>query len=175
MTGVRGLVSEGRRQTDEGGCQKNEFASATLEPLSPFRVGVVGHGYLVDDVTLSVGLLTKLRAVGAEPVRDSTAPALGGPAFVPNWMFEQELIESALRLTGDGTVGGLVLATSFACGTSAVTNELIRRAVAHSRPGLPVLSVVFDEHTAEAGLVTRLESFLDLIQMRGTRAKRVAE
>ncbi|MEO0082242.1 MAG: acyl-CoA dehydratase activase-related protein [candidate division WOR-3 bacterium] len=139
-------------------------------------IGVVGHDYLVDDKVLSLNLVEKLKDLGLRPVRktdfepkprqsNKNYPILQ-PAFMPNWMFERELIRAALDMAAERTVMGLVLATSFACGTSAVTNELIHRAVARARSDLPVLTVIFDEHTAEAGLQTRLESFAELLQMR---------
>jgi predicted nucleotide-binding protein (sugar kinase/HSP70/actin superfamily) len=64
------------------------------------------------------------------------------------------------------SVSGLLLVSSFACGTSAVTNELIRLMVHDSGREIPVLQLLFDEHTGEAGLATRLESFIDVIRMR---------
>lgn len=149
------------------------------------RIGVVGHDYLLDDSVLSLGLLDKLRSLGAEPLRDKNQKtellqsatchqpselvcSSLRPAFMPNWMFEKELIDCAMCLAANESVKGLVLATSFACGTSAVTNELIRRAVGHARPRMPILAVTFDEHSAEAGLVTRLESFVELLHLRGS-------
>lgn len=147
------------------------------EAARGMRIGIVGHDYLVEDQVLSLGLLEKLRQLGVEPVRSLEKRVKGGaarkklcPAFVPNWMFEKELIDSAMMLAEDASVSGLVLATSFACGTSAVTNEIIRRAIAQGRPGMPVLNIVFDEHTAEAGFWTRLESFVELLELKRNRA-----
>ncbi len=141
------------------------------------RIGIVGHDYLVEDQVLSLGLIEKLRQLGVEPVRSLGKRVRGGaarrklcPAFVPNWMFEKELIDSAMILAEEMSVSGLILATSFACGTSAVTNEIIRRAIERGRPDMPVLNIVFDEHAAEAGFWTRLESFVELLQLRRTRA-----
>jgi predicted nucleotide-binding protein (sugar kinase/HSP70/actin superfamily) len=126
---------------------------------------------LLDDRVLSLDLLEKLRALGAEPVSAELQVAESNgrirPAFMPNWLFEKELIDGALALVSHGMVDGLLLAASFACGTSAVTNELIRRAVEKSDRSVPVVSIVLDEHSAEAGLLTRLESFVDIIRMQG--------
>lgn len=101
------------------------------------------------------------------PVDIGTARKWGGVPFFPNWWFELELIDAAAALAADPGVEGLVLASSFACGTSPVTNDIIRRMVRVRRPGMPVMEVFFDEHSAEAGLVTRVESFCDLLRMRG--------
>jgi predicted nucleotide-binding protein (sugar kinase/HSP70/actin superfamily) len=58
-----------------------------------------------------------------------------------------------------------LLVASFACGTGAVTNELIQRAAVH-RHGVPTVMLLMDEHTGEAGLITRVESFVDLLRLR---------
>jgi len=138
------------------------------------RIGVVGHSYLLHDKGLNLDLIGKLRATGAEPVvastnRQGAVLCDKRAGFIPNWMFERELIGDAVHMVERVHVSGLLLVSSFACGTSAVTNEVIRRSVASVAPRLPVLTVFLDEHTAEAGLVTRLESFVDLVRIRGSR------
>jgi predicted nucleotide-binding protein (sugar kinase/HSP70/actin superfamily) len=135
------------------------------------RVAVVGHDYLLADDELSMGLLAALGRAGAAPFvarADGSGPAPAA-AFEPNWRFERELIRAALRAADDPATDGLVLATSFACGTSAVTNEIIRRAVrqpAGRGRGIPVLEIVFDEHASSGGMNTRLESFVDMVRRR---------
>lgn len=131
-------------------------------------IGVIGHSYLLRDKVLSLDLLGKLEKVGARAVlaEDVAARPDLRPEFVPNWSFELELIDAGAGMLEAG-VDGLLLASSFACGTSAVTNDIIRRMARQRASHVPVLEVFFDEHSAEAGLVTRLESFVDLIRMRG--------
>jgi len=41
----------------------------------------------------------------------------------------------------------------------------MQRAAVH-RHGVPTILVLLDEHTGEAGLITRVESFIDLLRMR---------
>lgn len=138
------------------------------EPGDRVRIGVVGHSYLVHDDVLSLAMLEKLAGAGVEAVlpNGGRASPAARPEFVPNWFFELDLIDAASRMTADG-VDGLLLASSFACGTSPVTNNIVRRMVRERRPSMPVLEVYFDEHSAEAGLVTRLESFIDLLRAKG--------
>lgn len=136
----------------------------------PVRVGVVGHDYLVRDALLTLDVLKRLEELGAVPVAGQQVAGAASPTvkprFLPNWVFEQELLSAAADLIGRRLVDGLLLVTSFACGTSAVTNELIRLMVQDSGENIPVLQLLFDEHTGEAGLATRLESFVDVIRLR---------
>jgi predicted nucleotide-binding protein (sugar kinase/HSP70/actin superfamily) len=84
---------------------------------------------------------------------------------VLNWYYEVELLAAARRLLEIEKVDGLLLVTSFACGTGAVTNELIQRTAVHTH-GVPTILLMLDEHTGEAGVATRVESFVDVLRLR---------
>ena len=133
------------------------------------KIGVVGHSYLLFDSGLSLGVLDKIWEAGARPVLVfPAADEVGSEArreTAPNWYYELELLAAARRLLEVQKVDGLLLVASFACGTGAVTNELVQREAVH-RYGVPTILVLLDEHTGEAGLVTRVESFVDLLKMR---------
>lgn len=133
------------------------------------RIGVVGHSYLLFDSGLSLGVLDKIREAGARPMLVfPTADEVEAEArreTALNWYYELELLAAARQLLEVQKVDGLLLVASFACGTGAVTNELIQREAVH-RHGVPTILVLLDEHTGEAGLVTRVESFVDLLRLR---------
>jgi predicted nucleotide-binding protein (sugar kinase/HSP70/actin superfamily) len=135
------------------------------------RVGVVGHPYLVFDPGLGLGVLDKLRGAGAEPMVAFPSFAdierAAGLPGSPNWFYEVELMTAARHLLDRERVDGLLLVTSFACGTGAVTNELVRKHAVHEL-GVPTMGLLLDEHTGEAGLITRLESFVDLLRLKRT-------
>ncbi len=56
-------------------------------------------------------------------------------------------------------VDGIILLTSFPCGNDCLVNELIIRKLKNYK----IVNIVIDEVNASAGLVTRLESFIDII------------
>jgi predicted nucleotide-binding protein (sugar kinase/HSP70/actin superfamily) len=137
------------------------------------RIGVVGHPYLIFDRALGLSLPDKLEALGVDACY--TASALGPGAFPEpsryremHWFYETELLDGAWQLLNRNghphQVEGLLLVSSFACGTSAVINEVIMREMAH--PDIPVTTIMLDEQTAEAGLATRLEAFVDMVKHR---------
>jgi len=138
-------------------------------PSSAVRVGVVGHPYLLFDPGLSLGVLQKVREAGAEPVvvfpTDVEVEGEARRDTALNWYYELELLAAARRLLELEPVDGLLLVASFACGTGAVTNELIQRVAVH-RHGKPTVLLLLDEHTGESGVVTRVESFVDLLRMK---------
>ena len=141
----------------------------TADGKPAVRIGIVGHSYLLFDSGLSLGVLDKIREAGARPVlvfptaHEVENEARRGTAI--NWYYELELLAAARHLIETERVDGLLLVASFACGTGAVTNELIRREAVH-RHGIPTMLLLLDEHTGEAGLTTRVESFVDLLRLR---------
>jgi len=139
-------------------------------PLTPvLRIGIIAHSYLLFDSALSINLKEKLENLGAQVLTPVTVPETAAfPASARTreicWYYEQELLRSAGYLLADGRVDGLLLVSSFSCGTSAVINEVIDRELNHA--GTPMSTLLLDEHTAEAGLSTRLEAFVDLVRHR---------
>jgi predicted nucleotide-binding protein (sugar kinase/HSP70/actin superfamily) len=160
------------RATGQSGSPLGMFGDAPGDAAGSnarVRIGVVGHSYLLFDPGLSLNVVDKVRSAGAQPVLVfPTAGEIEQEArrrTAPNWYYELELLAAARRLLESEKVDGLLLVASFACGTGAVTNELIRReAVHHHRT--PTVLLLLDEHSGEAGLVTRVESFVDVLEMR---------
>jgi predicted nucleotide-binding protein (sugar kinase/HSP70/actin superfamily) len=75
-------------------------------------------------------------------------------------------VKSAVSFAKDG-IYGLVHLAPFNCTPEIVAASVLPRfARDHD---LPLLALSFDEHTAEAGLVTRLEAFADLLERRSRR------
>ena len=66
------------------------------------------------------------------------------------------------------SVDGIVYVTAFGCGTDSLTAELVERTV-RRRSKIPQLILNLDEHTGEAGVITRLEAFIDMLRWRQTR------
>lgn len=76
------------------------------------------------------------------------------------WMMNQEIL-GAIELYRN-RVDGVILLTAFPCGTDSLVNELVIRRV-HD---LPIIQLFLDEQQSDAGLQTRIESFLDILSER---------
>ncbi len=59
-------------------------------------------------------------------------------------------------------VDGIILVTTFPCGPDSLANEMIMKKVRD----IPIVAITIDELNNESGLITRLESFIDIILMR---------
>jgi predicted nucleotide-binding protein (sugar kinase/HSP70/actin superfamily) len=145
-------------------------AAGTGSGEEDILIAVVGHPYLIFDDFLSFNLQRRLAALGA---RTLTQFALSADVIEMemakhrelSWSYERELLGAVGHFVRRDDIDGVVMLTSFACGTFAVISELIEREV---RPGAdkPLLYLMVDELTGEAGVQTRLESFCDMVRER---------
>ena len=137
------------------------------------KIGVLGHSYNVLDDGLNLGLRRRLAALGAEVVTGEDYAAadlaravdrsLTKPLF---WSLGRRLIGAARLMAEDPALAGIVAVASFGCGPDSMVVDLAMRLVGRLRPELPFMELTLDEHTGEAGLVTRLEAFYDLAYRR---------
>ncbi|WP_051070541.1 acyl-CoA dehydratase activase-related protein [Desulfurispora thermophila] len=164
--------------------QEQQVRLATeLSPSSPpeapeqgkGRIAIIGHPYLVYDSYLNMNLLQKLtrrqwpvavvEQVSSTEIQKQTA-RLPKKIF---WTLGRLLIGAGYHFLSAPHVAGLIHLSSFACGPDALIGELIA-SQARNCPGKPFMNIVIDEHSGEAGLLTRLEAFLDMVTIAGGRA-----
>ncbi|WP_027719378.1 acyl-CoA dehydratase activase-related protein [Desulfovirgula thermocuniculi] len=145
-------------------------AAAPRDTMGSPLVAVIGHPYNIYDAFVSMDLLGKL---GRRGIKVITADSLSeenvcrGAAHLPKrlfWTLGRRTVGAAYHYLQWGRVDGMIHVSSFACGPDSFAGEFIARR-AH-RMGLPFLSLVLDEHSGEAGMVTRLEAFLDMVERR---------
>lgn len=60
-----------------------------------------------------------------------------------------------------GMIDGIIFLTSFPCGPDSLVNELVMRKI-----DIPYLNLIIDDLDSNVGLITRLESFTDILKMR---------
>ena len=71
-----------------------------------------------------------------------------------------ELLGSIAKYHND--VDGIILLTAFPCGPDSMINEMIIRRIKDR----PILNLLLDSQDGNAGIETRLESFIDIIRFR---------
>ena len=57
-------------------------------------------------------------------------------------------------------VDGIIIISSFPCGPDSLSNELISLKVKN----VPVMTLIFEDLNSEVGVITRLESFIDILK-----------
>ena len=88
------------------------------------------------------------------------------------WANEDEMTGTAGHYLKDSKVDGVITITAFGCGPDSLMVERItRRAKQFNKP---LLNLTIDEQTGEAGFVTRIEAFVDML-FRKKRASIVSK
>jgi predicted nucleotide-binding protein (sugar kinase/HSP70/actin superfamily) len=139
-------------------------------PAGEKRVAVIGHFYNIEDEYVSRAIIDTFRGHGYRVVtKDELPEALlhsrAGFAQKIRWVYERHLY-NAFRYYVD-KVDGVCVIVSMGCGPDSLVAEFMHdeaRAL-----DVPFIQLVLDEHTGTAGLVTRIEAFVELAQRRGRR------
>jgi len=151
---------------------------ASSEP--PLKIGVTGEFFVVIDPFANMDVEIELGKLGVE---------VQHPQSIWEWVrFNPLLIALKLRekdksiraakpyltqhVGGDGrqTIGekvlhasdwdGLVHLQPFGC----LPEIMARNIMPSTKENIPVLSIIYDEHTGKAGMLNRLEAFVDMIR-----------
>ena len=138
---------------------------------NPLRILLLGHPYLLYESHTNMDLLSRLSGMGATIITPEMLAPLTieeGAKKQPKalfWTLNKKVMGTAYHFIDEGGIDGIIQLAAFGCGPDALINELIeRRAKRGSR--IPLLGINIDEHSGEAGLVTRLEAFIDMVKLR---------
>jgi len=144
------------------------------EPPPPCRddltVALIGHPYNLYDSYVSMNMIERLRSMGAKVVTAELLPektVREKASCLPKklfWTLGQKMIGAAFHYLEEAGVSGMIHVAAFGCGPDSMTGELIERRARGL--GMPFLNITLDEHTGEAGVVTRLEAFLDMVRWK---------
>ncbi len=141
------------------------------------RIGLLGHPYNIYDGYLTQNLIARLEEMGAElvlPEMTDHRLLMQAATDVPKqlyWSYEKEIMGAVNIWTEKKMVDGIVYVLAFACGPDSLIQVLIEHRAREHR--VPLMSITIDEHSGEAGLVTRIEAFTDMLMRQG-RKKRTA-
>jgi len=124
---------------------------------------VIGRPYTLHDPFMNLNLGRHLAKLGVLALPVDLLPLDGGEALdwpgAPHWRYNRQAIQAALWAAGEEGIAPVFL-TNFGCGLDAFNLRHIDRIVSRT----PHLFLEFDEHRAEAGLITRIEAFLDEVR-----------
>lgn len=133
------------------------------------RIALIGHSYLTYERYANLNLLEKLREkaelylvenIDSELI-EQNQQTLKKKIF---WSHAKKIYGAGGSCVDNPKIDGLIYLSCFGCGTDSMTNDLLaRRARAQLKP---YMVITLDEHSGEAGLVTRIEAFLDMLERR---------
>ncbi|WP_170270481.1 acyl-CoA dehydratase activase-related protein [Heliorestis acidaminivorans] len=146
--------------------QKKLRAKDNKEPV----IAVIGHPYQLFDPFTSMNLMGRLKEKGIKvitPMAVTNQRSQEATIHLPKrifWSFGQKLLGGSLHFLQE-KIDGLIYVAAFGCGPDSLVGELVERYAKRSGQ-VPTLYLTIDEHTGEAGIVTRIEAFLDLIERK---------
>lgn len=159
----RAIAAAWQAQDDfEEACRRR--GREVLEHLEPQRraVVIVSRPYNGHDLGVNLDLPGKLRKLGVLPIPmdylDLRPQGLTGDRIFQNmyWKYGQRILRAAELIREDRRLHAVYL-SNFSCGPDSFLIGYFKRVMAPK----PSLVLEIDEHSADAGVVTRLEAFLE--------------
>jgi predicted nucleotide-binding protein (sugar kinase/HSP70/actin superfamily) len=150
-----------------------EPASDSVSPVSATTkatIAIIGHPYLISDRHVSHRLISRLRRMGSLVLTPEMLTKAQLEEGVANsvgqsyWTYEDEVVGAGDYYLNNG-VDGVIGIMAFGCGPDSMMMDVVRRKATQLRT-TPFMCLTLDEHTAESGLVTRLEAFLDMVHRK---------
>lgn len=133
------------------------------------KILVVAHSYNIGDRYVGGVIVDTLESLGCMPIMAEYMDAIEcikASASVSRtlpWAYNKHLL-GAIELYKN-RIDGIVLFTTFPCGTDSMVNEMIVR----KYKNVPMVTLTADTQNGTAGIETRLESFVDIINFKKER------
>ncbi|MFX1258892.1 MAG: acyl-CoA dehydratase activase-related protein [Promethearchaeota archaeon] len=158
--------------------RNRSFKLQTKKSQSKLRFLLLGHAYNLFDTYVNLNFVKKLKDQDVEVITIENLPkfifkkpVIVNKKFLNYWRHEEEIMQ-AIRYflhKGRNEIDGILFLISFACGPDSLISELIMHDLKAVR--IPYLAIIIDEHSGDAGLLTRVQSFTDMIKRKKEREK----
>jgi predicted nucleotide-binding protein (sugar kinase/HSP70/actin superfamily) len=148
------------------------------------KIVLISHPYNLYDEFVNVDIKKKLENLGAEVIFIDEVPLnsliytntdtnftniseISGQIRVDSrwprfhWEFGKEIMEKVEEIL-KYPISGVIEISSFLCGCDAVLKEFVEKRFKENK--IPFLYLIIDENTADAGVQTRLEAFIDTLR-----------
>lgn len=154
------------KQAEKAGAMTELKIQEGLLTKKKIKVLLISHGYNLHDNYIGAPILRCLEEMGVVPIigdiankKEALSRSFQISKTIP-WAFNRELLGSIPIYRNN--VDGIMLISSFPCGPDSLVNEVIIRRVKDK----PILNLVLDGQEGNAGLETRIESFIDIIKFK---------
>jgi predicted CoA-substrate-specific enzyme activase len=142
---------------------EGEKALRELEHRGEKAIAVLGRPYNIHDPNLNLGLVRKIAELGWTVIPLDFLAAGGQDPEEPfrnlYWSQAQKILRAAYRVRASELLQAVCF-TNFNCGPDSFLESYLR----HLFGEKPLLVLELDEHEADAGYLTRIEAFLDVLK-----------
>ncbi len=149
---------------------EGKMLSKPIEIVKPLSVIIMAHGYNLFDERISLNLIKKLEKMGVKTYtglnvsKEDAIKSIEKIGEIQYWANELDLTGAAAHYMLSNKVDGIVALSAFGCGPDSLMVDEIQYHA--SERNLPMIHLTIDEHTGEAGFVTRIEAFVDMLIRR---------
>ncbi|AET66753.1 hypothetical protein Desor_1079 [Desulfosporosinus orientis DSM 765] len=164
--------------------ERQEKIRHSLAPDQPLRIGIVGEIYTILDPFSSVGIEEELGRLGVEVDRSiylsgwvgshifqglapgyrsiRSYPRYAKP-FLPHFVGGHglETVGAAVKFAREG-YDGIIQLFPLSCMPEIVAASVLTKVQEEYK--VPIMTLIVDEHTGYAGIQTRLEAYVDLLE-----------
>ena len=133
------------------------------------KIMIVAHAYNLEDEFIGKPIINYLKkeniTVIPSIISDDEEINCSKISQTLYWTYNKQLMTFIQKYQNQ--VDGIILLSTFPCGPDSLTNELIIRKVKN----IPISYITVDNNSSDTGLITRLESFIDIIKLKKERIK----
>ncbi len=146
---------------------ENKVIISNTQKMYPINVALIAHGYNLYDERVSMKIFEKLEKLDVKTYTadqltlEQMNEGLNSMHSRLYWANEYEITGAAAHYIQDKNIDGIITINAFGCGPDSMMLERISRYA--RKLNKPILNLSIDEQTGEAGFVTRLEAFVDML------------
>jgi len=160
MAAIAGL--EAQREFEAALVEHGKKLLQQIRQNNQLGVVIFSRSYMSQDSGANLGIAEKLAQLGVVPIPldylSLSSVNVREYSDRPYWFCESKHIAGAAIAAKDPQLYGLIL-TNFGCGPNSFVLNIVRDIMGNK----PLGQLEIDEHAAEAGIITRLEAFVDTI------------
>lgn len=142
-----------------------------IDEKSKIRLLLLGHPYNIYDKHINMNIIEKLYKRGIEIIttdmldeKDINEHILEIPKRM-FWTSGRKIVGGSFSLLNKNLIDGIIFISSFGCGLDSILIDIVQRKAKSKK--IPFSLLTLDEHTGEAGINTRIEAFVDMLEWRG--------
>ena len=133
------------------------------------KIMIISHAYNIEDEFIGMPIINYLKkeniTIIPSLISDKEQINCEKISHTLYWTYNKQLMTFIQKYVD--FVDGIILLTTFPCGPDSLANELIVRKIKQ----VPICYITVDNNSADTGLITRLESFIDIIKLKKERIK----
>ncbi len=169
---IEKAIDAGFKAFDEFNAWQQKRGQEILSQLKPDEkaIVIIGRAYNTYDEAMTLNIPEKLRDMNMLAIPLDFLPLKSLSSEItqahPNmyWKAGQKILGAARMIANDRRLFGLYV-TNFNCGPDSYMLKFFSK----ETEGKPFLTIEIDEHSADAGIITRCEAFIDTIRNARTQ------